>query len=74
MEKLDPLRPSEPKRITNALSADVGVGRIGVGLARDLRSLDRLAPPSSFFGVTSYLHGHNLYFKSPVENTSYWEV
>ena len=50
-KKLDPSRPSEPKRIINGLSADAGRGRSGVGLARDLRLLDRLAPASYFFGV-----------------------
>ena len=51
MKNLDPPRPSEPKRITNGLHAVAGGGRTRVAFAHDVRSLDRLAPQSSFFGV-----------------------
>ena len=49
------------------MSTDAGGGGTDEGLARDLRALNRLSPPSFFFGVTCCLHGHSLAFKSPVD-------
>ena len=66
VNNLDLSRPSESKLIINGFSANEGGGKAGVGLERDLSSLDTLDPPSSF-GVARCLHGHSLSFKSPVE-------